>query len=85
MRILRLGPFVTKEKQGLKFQCKLGDAKNCLDSSVLYCQAQQQNFWAAQKAWELTPKTSPLPTSVKMAKFDAILVFPLAVSCFTKI
>ena len=50
-----------KENQRLKFQFILGYAKNCLGSSVLYYQAQEQRFWANLKAWEQMPKASPSP------------------------
>ena len=48
-----------KENQRLKFQFLLGDAKNCLGSSVSYYQAREQHFWADLKAWEQMPKASP--------------------------
>ena len=50
-----------KENQALKFQFLLGDAKNCLGSSVLYYQAWEQRFWVDLKAWEQMPKASPSP------------------------
>ena len=53
-----------KENQGLKFQFLLGDAKNCLGSSVSYYQAREQRFWADLKAWEQMPKASPSPILV---------------------
>ena len=53
-----------KENQGLKFQFLLGDAKNCLDSSVSYYQAREQRFWAYLKTWEQMPKASPSPILV---------------------
>ena len=53
----------------LKLQFILGAVKNRLGSSVAYYQAQLQNFWAFQEAWEQTPKASPLPKLVKMANF----------------
>ena len=56
--------YVYRRKQGLKFQFFLGDAKNCLGSSVLYYQAREQRFWADLKAWEQKPKASPLPILV---------------------
>ena len=49
-----------KENQGLKFQFLLGDAKNCLGSSVSYYQARER-FSADLKAWEQMPKASPSP------------------------
>ena len=36
----------------LKLQFILGAVKNRLGSSVAYYQAQLQNFWAFQEAWE---------------------------------
>ena len=48
-----------KENQKLKCQFILGDAKNCLGSSVLYYQVWEQRFWADLKAWEQVPKASP--------------------------
>ena len=39
----------------VKLQFILGVVKNCLGSSIAYYQAQQQNFWAFQEAWEQTP------------------------------
>ena len=59
-----------KEIQGLKFQFLLGDAKNRLSSSVSYYQARELCFWADLKAWEQTPKASPSPNLVFLAKFD---------------
>ena len=53
-----------KKNQALKFQFILGDAENCLGSSVSYYQAQQQRFWADLKAWEQMPKASPSPILV---------------------
>ena len=47
----------------------MGAIKNRLGSSIAYYQAQQQNFWAFQEAWEQTPKASPLLKLVKMANF----------------
>ena len=47
----------------------MGAVKNRLGSSIAYYQAQQQNFWAVQEAWEQTPKALPLPKLVKMANF----------------
>ena len=54
----------------LKLEFILGVVKNRLGSSIAYYQAQQQNFWAFQEAWEQTPNASPLPKLVKMANFD---------------
>ena len=45
------------------------DSKKLVGRSVSYYQAQKQSFWAAQKAWEQTPKASPLPNLVKMDQF----------------
>ena len=59
-----------KEIRWLKFQFLLGDAKICLGSSVLYYQAREKRFWADLKAWEQTPKASPSPNLVFLAKFD---------------
>ena len=53
----------------LKLQFILGAVKNRLGSSIAYYQAQQQNFWAVQEAWEQTPKALPLPKLLKMANF----------------
>ena len=53
-----------EENQGLKFQFLLGEAKNCLGSSVLYYQAREQRFWDDLKAWEQIPKASPSPILV---------------------
>ena len=59
-----------KENQELKFQFLLGDAKNCLGSSVSYYQAREQRFWADLKAREQMPKASPSPILVFKAKID---------------
>ena len=53
-----------KENQKLKCQFILGNAKNCLGSSVSYYQAREQRFWADLKAWEQVPKASPSPLLV---------------------
>ena len=53
-----------KENQKLKCQYILGNAKNCLGSSVSYYQAWEQRFWADLKAWEQVPKASPSPILV---------------------
>ena len=53
-----------KENQKLKCQFILGNAKNCLGSSVSYYQAREQRFWADLRAWEQVPKASPSPILV---------------------
>ena len=71
-----------KENQGLKIQYFLGDAKNCLGSSVLYYQAREQRFWTYLKAWEQMPKASPSPILVFKAKID---VFSTKIAKFFKV
>ena len=61
--------YLNERKVVLKLQFILGVFKNRLGSSIAYYQAQQQNFWAFQEAWEQTPKASPSSKLVKMANF----------------
>ena len=71
-----------KENQRLKFQFILGDAKNCLGSSVSYYQAREHCFWADLKAWEQMPKVSPSPILVFWAKID---VFSTKIAKFVNV
>ena len=57
-----------KENQALKCKFTLVKAKQHLGGNVLHYQAREEGFWAALKAWELTPKASPSPILVFQAK-----------------
>ena len=65
--------YFNERKVMLKLQFILGAVKNRLGSSIAYHQAQQQNFWGFQEAWEQTPKASPLSKLVKIANFAYFL------------
>ena len=56
--------YVDQRKSRVEVSIFLGVAKKSLGSSVSYCQATEQRFWADQKAWEQMRKASPSPILV---------------------
>ena len=53
-----------ERKTLINFQFVWGEVKNCLGSSILYYQAQENSFWAVLEALEKTPSASPSPNLV---------------------